>query len=80
MKRIILLVTVALVMAALTVTMALPVFAEPQGKGPGPCVAPGTVLSEFAKQPGTPSQAFPAPYTGVPPGQVVKDECTPAGS
>jgi hypothetical protein len=58
--------------------------------GPGSCVNPGAVISQYAKQPGpnggpnspTPWNQFVGVPAGAPnaPGQAVKAECTPAGA
>jgi hypothetical protein len=47
-KRIMLLLTVVLVMAAMMVASAMPAFA--QGKGPGGCPAPGTAVKDTSPQ------------------------------
>jgi hypothetical protein len=47
-KRIMLLLTVVLVMAAMMVVSAMPAFA--QGKGPGPCPPPGTAVKATSPQ------------------------------
>jgi hypothetical protein len=70
MRRIMTLAVVALVMAAMMVATALPVFA--QGKGPGPCIPPGEVVRGAAKFPGSVPGAF-----DVGPGRVISEACAP---
>jgi hypothetical protein len=58
--------------------------------GPGSCVNPGAIVSQYAKEPGpnagpngaTRWNQFVEVPTGAPnaPGQAVKAECTPAGA
>jgi hypothetical protein len=73
MRRLLLVLMVALVMAAMLVVMAAPAFSDPQGKGPGVCGVLGTEISEVAKVPGSIKSLFGAP------GQILKDlPCTPA--
>lgn len=62
------------VVAAMVAVMAVPAFAEAQGKGPGNCIVPGSLFSQTAKLDG------PNNYQGGPPGQGVKAECSQAGS
>jgi hypothetical protein len=70
MRRIIMLVVVALVMAAMMLAMALPVFAK--GGAAGECDSPGQSTSIDAKFPGSTPEVV-----GVPPGQHVSTECAP---
>ena len=73
MRRIFAVLAVMAVMAAMLVVSAMPAFAQNNGEGPGICEPPGTVISEFAKQPGSVPEAV---ETG-PPGQAVKNLCAP---
>ena len=73
MKRTMMLMAMALVMAAMMAASAFPAFAQgDRGVGPGKCIVPGTLFRGSAKEPG------PNRYFGGPPGQGVKYECTPA--
>ena len=79
MRRLLLVLMVALVMAAMLVVMAAPAFSDPQGKGPqgkgvGECGVLGTAVRILAKEAG------PVSVDGRPPGQILKDTCTPAGA
>jgi hypothetical protein len=71
MRRIIMVVVVALVMAAMMLAMALPAFA--QGGATVNCGPPGQTIRQEATVPG---QSTPEAFEGVP-GQAVKDECAP---
>jgi hypothetical protein len=70
MRRIMLVVTVALVMAAMMLAMMMPAFAGPPG--PGECMPPGAFFSDVAKEPGSVPE-----FVGAPPGQLVKETCAP---
>jgi hypothetical protein len=73
MRRIILMLVVAALMAAMLAASAFPAFAQGErGVGPGKCIVPGTLFRGSAQEPG------PNQYFGGPPGQGVKNECTPA--
>ena len=69
MRRIMLVVTVALVMAAMMLAMMMPAFAGPPGLGE--CIPPGEFFSDVAKSPGSVPE-----FVGAPPGQLVKDLCS----
>jgi hypothetical protein len=72
MRRIIMLGTVALVMAAMMVAMATPAFAK--GGAAENCGPPGQTHSDYAKEPG---ESTPESFGG-PPGAVgVTQECAP---
>jgi hypothetical protein len=72
MRRIFMLVMVALVMAAMMLAMAMPAFA--QGGVAGNCGGPpGQTINESAK---VPSHSTPEAW-GEPPGQDVRDNCAP---
>jgi hypothetical protein len=58
-KRIMLLLTVVLVMAAMMVASAMPAFA--QGSGPGNCPTPGASIEDLAQNPFLP----PPPFNNV---------------
>ena len=71
MRRIMTLAVVALVMAAMMVATALPVFAAANpDSAAGRCGPPGQNISEFAKAPGSIPEAG-----GEAPGPVVKMFC-----
>jgi hypothetical protein len=71
MRRIMLVVTVALVMAAMMLAMMMPAFAGPPGGvTPGDCIPPGEFFSDVAKSPGSVPE-----FAGSPPGQLVKETC-----
>ena len=70
MKRIISLVVVVLVMAAMMLAMAMPAFAF--GGAAANCGPPGRSHSDFAKDPGSAVEAW-----GEPPGQSVSQRCAP---
>ena len=79
MRRLLLVLMVALVMAAMLVVMAAPAFSDPQGKGPqgkgvGECGVLGTEVRNLVKEAGG-----PVSVDGWPPGQTLKANCTPAG-
>jgi hypothetical protein len=82
MRRLLLVLMVALVMVAMLVVMAAPAFSDPQGKGPqgkgvGECGVLGTAVSQSAKDldpPGPINSVGPGA-----PGQTLKANCTPAG-
>ena len=76
MRRILIVLSVAALMAAMMVASGLPAFAQSQGVGPGPCIPPGEVFSETAKLPG-PNSPVPYYIESMPPGQVVKEFCAP---
>jgi hypothetical protein len=70
MRRIMLVVTVALVMAAMMLAMMMPAFAGPPGGvTPGECIPPGQFFRDVAKFPGSVPEGV-----GVP-GQLVKEFC-----
>jgi hypothetical protein len=71
MRRIIMLATVALVMAAMMLAMALPAFA--QGGATVICGPPGQTIRQEAT---VPDQSTPEAFEVVP-GQRIKDECAP---
>jgi hypothetical protein len=70
MRRIIISVVLALVMAAMMLAMMMPAFAGTPG--PGECAPPGPFFSEVAKLPGSVPE-----FGDAPPGQLVKEFCTP---
>ena len=74
MRRIITLVVVASVMAAMMLAMAMPAFAArgEQGGAAANCGPPGRSHSDFAKDPGSAVEAW-----GEPPGQSVSQRCAP---
>jgi hypothetical protein len=73
MRRIILLVAVALVMAAMMLAMAMPAFGAPNpNSAAGNCGPPGQSHSEAAKEEGSAVEAW-----GEPPGQSVIEFCAP---
>jgi hypothetical protein len=71
MRRIMLVVMVALIMAAMMLAMAMPAFA--QGGAAGNCGPPGQTHSQFAKEPG---ESTPESFGG-PPGYGVTQICAP---
>jgi hypothetical protein len=75
MRRIISLVVMALVMAAMMLAMALPAFGAPNpNSAAGECGPPGQTHNDFAKVPG---ESTPETFGG-PPGAVgVTQECAP---
>jgi hypothetical protein len=73
MRRIITVVVVALVMAAMMLAMAIPAFGAPNpNSAAGECGPPGQSHSEAAKEEGSAVEAW-----GEPPGQSVIVECAP---
>ena len=79
MRRIILLVAVALVMAAMMLAMAMPAFGAPNpNSAAGHCGPPGQTINEAAKVPG---QSTPETWQEIggqkSPGQDVVEECAP---
>ena len=73
LRRILLVLAVALVIAAMMVALAMPTFAA--GGAADNCGPPGQLISELAKVPGA---STPEPEAfGGPPGQRVKDVCAP---
>jgi hypothetical protein len=76
MRRIILLVAVALVMAAMMLAMAMPAFA--QGGATEPCGGPpGQTINEAAKVPGQSTTETWDQVAQKSPGQDVRDVCAP---
>jgi hypothetical protein len=75
MRRIIMLVVVALVMAAMMLAMAMPAFGDPNpNSAAGNCGPPGQTHSDYAKEPG---ESTPESFGG-PPGAVgVTQICAP---
>ena len=78
MRRILVVLTMALVMAALMLAMAMPAFASHQGGAAGECGPPGQSHQEAAKEPGesTP-EAWGGKKESVPPGQSASEQCAP---
>ncbi len=78
LRRILLLLTVAALMAAMLVATALPAFADPNpDRGPGECRPPGGVFSVTAKRPGSNNEPLPISEPGSTGGQIVKEVCAP---
>ena len=82
MKRIITILAVALVMAAMMVALAMPAFAAPNPESAaGACGPPGQTHREYAKIPGASTpEVFFADFLGEggPPGKVgVTQDCAP---
>ena len=78
MKRIIMLLSAALVMGAMMVTMAMPAFAA--GGAAENCGPPGETTREYAKMPGSLPEVFINEDTGTsgPPGKTgVTQYCAP---
>jgi hypothetical protein len=71
LRRILLVLAVALVIAAMMVALAMPAFAA--GGAADNCGPPGQLISDEAKDP---SASTPEAFGG-PPGQRVKDVCAP---
>ena len=78
MRRILRVMAVALVVAAMMLAMAMPAFASHQGGAAGECGPPGQSHNEAAKEPGesTP-EAWGGKKESVPPGQSASEQCAP---